>query len=381
MDAELKAKQDAKYDPAVEAEVVGWIEALLGADYAKGDQPVHEWLKSGEVLCHLINAIKPDTIRKVNTVNAGAMTAPFKARENIKYFITAASEMSVPQSSLFDASDLYEEKNMGAVMMCIYALGGVVQVDLPDIGPKCGIPISVASHNRRPSMDQAPQRGRLSVPGAGAARAASPCPASSAGSSAGGATHTPSPRPSAARTPSPRPAGEGACDQELVDEVVKWVEDIVGADQAKGNQSVHEWLKSGQVLCHLLNAIKPGTVEKVNTMNAPFKQMENISFFMKGARGLGVPEYAMFGVPDLYEEKNMDSVTKCLFFLGGAVQKSVPGFRGPKLGIAMRDVKDEKREKGPVNLADGFRGSIDISHVNGMQTSHVRKLSSPEKAA
>jgi hypothetical protein len=109
-------------------------------------------------------------------------------------------------------------------------------------------------------------------------------------------------------------------------------------------------------------------------MDAPFKQMENISFFMKGARAFGVPEYAMFGVPDLYEEKNMDSVTKCIFFLGGAIQKSVPGFRGPKLGIAMRDVKDEKREKGPVNLADGFRGAMDVSHVNAMQTSHVREV-------
>jgi hypothetical protein len=156
--------------------------------------------------------------------------------------------------------------------------------------------------------------------------------------------------------------------------VVKWVEDLVGADKAKGNQSMHEWLKSGQVLCHLLNAIKPGTVQKVNTMNTPFKQMENITLFMDGARACGVPEYAMFGTVDLYEEKNMDSVTKCLFTLGGAIQTRVPEFSGPRLGIAMRDVKDEKREKGPVNLADGFRGSIDVSHVKSMQSSHVRKL-------
>jgi len=152
------------------------------------------------------------------------------------------------------------------------------------------------------------------------------------------------------------------------------VEDLV-PDMPKGSQSMHEWLKSGQVLCRLLNAIKPNTVSVVNTTDAPFSQMENISSFMSGARALGVPEYTMFGVPDLYEEKNMDSVTKCLFALGGAIQTSVPGFRGPKLGIKMHaNVRDEKRAKGPVNLADGFRGVIDMSHVNGMQTSHVRKI-------
>jgi len=154
---------------------------------------------------------------------------------------------------------------------------------------------------------------------------------------------------------------EAGHDADLEAQVVKWVEDIVGAESAKGDQSMHEWLKSGKVLCQLLNAIKPGTVKKVNTMNAPFKQMENITFFMDGARGIGVPEFAMFGTPDLYEEKNMDSVTKCLFTLGGVVQTKVPEFSGPKLGIQMAEAKDAKREKGQVDLSRGFQGAMDTS--------------------
>jgi hypothetical protein len=296
---------------------------------------------------------------------------------------------------MFGTPDLYEEKNMGSVVMCIYTLGGVVQVQFPEVGPKCGVPIAVASKDVKRdvgpatqsgglavSMDKpgqaagARERAALGVPGAAGGRAASPRPASPR--PAGGAAPA-SPRPAAAAG-SPRPSAakpKDDCvygmdadlaakraaghDQGLEDQVVKWVEDIVGADKAKGDQSMHEWLKSGQVLCHLLNAIKPGTVKKVNTMNAPFKQMENITFFMDGARGLGVPEFAMFGTPDLYEEKNMDSVTKCLFTLGGAVQTHVPEFSGPKLGIAMQDVKDEKREKGMAHMGDGFRGAIDTS--------------------
>lgn len=393
LDAELKAKQDAKYDPALEAEVVGWIEAIVGADKAKGDQPVQEWLKSGQVLCHLINAIKPGTVKKVNTMNA-----PFKQMENITYFMNGARDFGVPEGSMFGTPDLYEDKNMGSVIQCIYTLGGVVQVECPDFaGPKLGVPVTHVSKDTKRDCGPATQSGGLAVsldqarPTDGArSRAGLGVPGAAGGS---GAARSPSPRPAGASS-SPRPAApapaaagsprpsveakpkedglygmdadlkakqEAGHDQALEEQVIKWVEDIVGAEKAKGDQSMHEWLKSGQVLCHLLNAIKPGTVKKVNTMNAPFKQMENITFFMDGARGIGVPEYAMFGTPDLYEEKNMDSVTKCIFTLGGAVQVHVPEFSGPKLGIPMQDLKDAKREKGKVNMSDGFKGAMDVS--------------------
>jgi len=314
--------------------------------------------------------------------------------ENITYFMNAAREFGVPEGSMFGTPDLYEEKNMGSVIMCINTLGGVVQVEFPDFaGPKLGVPMSHHSKDTKRHVGPATQsgglnvsleqakptdgarsRGGLGVPGAagggGAARSASPRPS-------GGAAHAPAPRPAGEAAPrvSAKPNDEqlygmdadlkakqdAAHDPELEAQVVKWVEEIVGADKAKGDQSLHEWLKSGQVLCHLLNAIKPGTVKKVNTMNQPFKQMENITYFMDGARGLGVPEFAMFGTPDLYEEKNMDSVTKCIFTLGGAVQTHVPEFSGPKLGIAMAEAHDSKRDKGMVNLSEGFRGAMDKS--------------------
>lgn len=50
LDAELKAKQDAKYDPNLEREVLDWIKALTGVSITPGDD-VHEQLKSGVVLC------------------------------------------------------------------------------------------------------------------------------------------------------------------------------------------------------------------------------------------------------------------------------------------------------------------------------------------
>jgi hypothetical protein len=62
-------------------------------------------------------------------------------------------------------------------------------------------------------------------------------------------------------------------------------------------------LKSGMILCNLINAIQPGTVKKIETSSMPFKQMENISAFLRGCRTLGLPEHDLFETVDLYEEK------------------------------------------------------------------------------
>ncbi|CAE7900351.1 unnamed protein product [Symbiodinium necroappetens] len=77
----------------------------------------------------------------------------------------------------------------------------------------------------------------------------------------------------------------------------------------KGEASVGEWLKSGVVLCNLVNAIQPGLIRTVNQQSVPFKQM------------VALVQYA----------------------LGGAVQTVCPDFTGPKLGIPLiakgKDVK------------------------------------------
>eukprot|EP00930_Biecheleria_cincta_P007709 TRINITY_DN108969_c0_g1_i1.p1 TRINITY_DN108969_c0_g1~~TRINITY_DN108969_c0_g1_i1.p1 ORF type:complete len:290 (-),score=61.93 TRINITY_DN108969_c0_g1_i1:267-1136(-) len=114
-------------------------------------------------------------------------------------------------------------------------------------------------------------------------------------------------------------------------EVVQWIEQIVLCQ--RGEQPVGEWLKSGVLLCNLVNNIRPGLVRTVNQQAAPFKQMENIRNFLHAARELGLEESSMFDTIDLYEEKNLDSVIKCIYALGGAVQTHCPDFTGPKLGI------------------------------------------------
>ena len=57
-----------------------------------------------------------------------------------------------------------------------------------------------------------------------------------------------------------------------------------------------------------MNALKPGSVKKINDGAMPFKQMENINSFLAAAGKYGVPTTDLFQTVDLYEAKNMNAV-------------------------------------------------------------------------
>jgi len=66
IDKELKAKQDSKYDAKLESEVRRWIEGVTG-DRLGSD--LGDALHNGVTLCKLINAIKPGSVRTINSGN------------------------------------------------------------------------------------------------------------------------------------------------------------------------------------------------------------------------------------------------------------------------------------------------------------------------
>ncbi|CAN0210507.1 unnamed protein product, partial [Scytosiphon promiscuus] len=90
-----------------------------------------------------------------------------------------------------------------------------------------------------------------------------------------------------------------------------WIEDVTG-EPFQGDFA--DGLRDGTRLCKLLNAIKPSSIRRVNPYKEgqKFKQMENISNFIRGCRALGVPEYSLFETVDLYEGKDVGLVVKCL---------------------------------------------------------------------
>merc|ERR1711973_409059 len=129
-------------------------------------------------------------------------------------------------------------------------------------------------------------------------------------------------------------------------ECMSWVEDVLGtklepeAMQIKDQIEFAGILKDGSVLCELINKLRPGSVKKINTMNAPFKQRENIEMFLKGCESYGLVTQDLFQVNDLFEQKNLYMVVDNLHSLGGLAQKQ--GFNGPVIGKKM--ATQNKRE-------------------------------------
>lgn len=150
----------------------------------------------------------------------------------------------------------------------------------------------------------------------------------------------------------------------------EWMESVIG-EPFEGEFGPS--LKNGVLLCKLLNAIAPGTIKKINESRMPFKQMENISMFLRGCRSLGVAEHSLFETVDLYEEKDLGLVVKCLFALGSTVQLTVPDFAGPHLGA--RIAKANKREFSAEQVAAGRMNAAITKQTAGssktMDRTHV----------
>ena len=87
------------------------------------------------------------------------------------------------------------------------------------------------------------------------------------------------------------------------------------------------------LLIRLINKLRPGSVKKINTMNAPFKQRENIEMYLKGCESYGLVAQDLFQVNDLYEAKNLYMIVDNLYALGGLAQRN--GFDGPVIGKKM----------------------------------------------
>jgi len=120
-------------------------------------------------------------------------------------------------------------------------------------------------------------------------------------------------------------AGKRDADQER--EAKEWIESILG-EKIDGFEDA---LKDGQVLCRVMNKLKPGSIAKINSTGGQFKMMENINNFQKAIQEYGVPKIDVFQTVDLYEKKDIATVTTCLFALGRTTY-SHPEWAGPWLG-------------------------------------------------
>lgn len=133
----------------------------------------------------------------------------------------------------------------------------------------------------------------------------------------------------------------------LANEALQWITDVMGSagegvdlPHVTEAKQVSPPLKNGVILCKLINAIKPGSVKKINTSNMAFKQMENISNFLTACENIGISKIDMFQTVDLYESQNIPQVVNGIFALGRKSRKI--GYNGPTLGP--EEATENKRE-------------------------------------
>ncbi|KAI8645002.1 kinase-like domain-containing protein, partial [Parasitella parasitica] len=81
------------------------------------DNPLFEELKDGVLLCNLVNKLKPGTIKHV-----GQRDLSFIKMDNITRFLQGARQLGLKSAQLFETIDLFEAKDMTAVIHTILAL-------------------------------------------------------------------------------------------------------------------------------------------------------------------------------------------------------------------------------------------------------------------
>ncbi len=122
-------------------------------------------------------------------------------------------------------------------------------------------------------------------------------------------------------------------DPELERKAIDWIVAVTRISKPL-DSSFSEWLHDGVVLCQLLNNIRSGSISKINSSSMPFKQMENITSFLRCCRSVfNVPEADLFETVDLYEDKDMNNVVRCIFSLGRSLHNLRPPYSGPTLDL------------------------------------------------
>jgi len=113
LDSDVKAKIEAKYDKANEDKARTFIETTTGEKIGDNFQ---EGLKDGLILCTLLNKLRPGLV-------VGAKKGPaFVQMENINKFLTGLKNIGFKAQDTFMTVDLFEGKNMVAVIDTILQL-------------------------------------------------------------------------------------------------------------------------------------------------------------------------------------------------------------------------------------------------------------------
>ena len=153
----------------------------------------------------------------------------------------------------------------------------------------------------------------------------------------------------------------------LEQKALEWVAALTGRPApsvvGQDGEVMGQWLRSGVLLCLLLNAIRKGTIpersiamnprnmleERVcaqsepNPLADPFLQ-QNIEEYLRGCRRLGIPDQDSFVLGDLHSSRSLSAVLQNIFAVARQAQV-IPGFQGPQLGVRFSISIEEQQRR------------------------------------
>ncbi|ORX81854.1 Pkinase-domain-containing protein [Anaeromyces robustus] len=95
---------------------------------------------------------------------------------------------------------------------------------------------------------------------------------------------------------------------------IAFIETTLG-EKLSINENLQRTLRSGVILCRMIQKIKPELMPRISARPLPFLQMENIHNFLNAVKELGVNPANLFQTGDLYEGTDMDKVIHTLISL------------------------------------------------------------------
>lgn len=344
LDAEIEASRAAKYDKQAEAKAIEWIRQVTGEPLTKG---FFADLQNGVVLCKIVNRIKPGCVPKIIQNPKHFL----ESRANINAFISACVELNVESSDMITPLDLGESsKDVFQLQQCIFALSRRAQAlgtGLPSLGPnyyrsaedeerirlrkeeraKQAAQLQKIEEERarqrreqlelekddrrktkifvaKQKMEQR-QKHRSGLPGSDAlARHESNVNEESLNRLEDSTILYGMDLETQLRN-------EERFDDQAERDVLDWIEAVTQ------EQVDHIWLhlKSGRLLCKLINKIRPGTIKKINKQQIALVERENLQSFCRGCVSFGVSEQELFNINDFHNGKDLNGILKTIMAL------------------------------------------------------------------
>ncbi|KAM6911279.1 transgelin-like [Lycodopsis pacificus] len=147
-------------------------------------------------------------------------------------------------------------------------------------------------------------------------------------------------------------------DPELEEKLVEWIVAQCGPGVGRPEPAkigFQNWLKNGVVLSELINSLYATNppIKNFKSSTMVFKQMEQISLFLKAAENYGVTKTDIFQTVDLFEGKDLAAVQRTLMALGNlAVTKNNGCYKGDPNWFH-RKAQENRRDFSEEQLTDG----------------------------